>query len=921
MGGDEVLQHREALTEVRLDGPRNDVALGVGHQTSHGGDLTHLGHVSTGTGVHHHVDGVGAGEVGLHRLGELGSGLRPDLDEVLTPLLLGDGTTLVLLVDLGSPLLVARQDLRLGRRGLHVTDGHGHTGQRAPVVADVLEVVEDVGHLELGHPLGEVVDDLADLLLADQVVDVGVVLGQHLVEDRLTQGGVEQDGAVRAQLLAHRRNHVVEAHLDLGAHLEFTEIMGHDRLGQRGEDSSLTLAAVQGHRQVVGADDHLVAGQGDRPAVSRLEDVVGREHEHPSLGLGLGAQRQVDGHLVTVEVGVEGRADQRVQLDGLALDEQRLEGLDAQTVQRWCSVEQHRVLLDDLFEDVPHHRALTLDHPLGGLDVLGVLEVCQTLHDERLEQLQGHRLGQTALVHLELRTDDDDRTAGVVDALAEQILAESALLALEHVGQRLQRTVARTGDRTSATTVVEQRVHGLLEHALLVVDDDLGGSEIEQSLETVVAIDDATVEVVEVGGGESATVELDHRAQVRRDHRHAVQHHARRGVAGIEEGLHHLETLEGTSLLLAASGLDGLTQALRLGLQVEVGQTTLDGLGTHGALEVLAEPRTHLTVEHLVTLEILDLEGLEPLPDGVETVDLTLTAMLDLTQLLLGTVLDLAAGVGLGPLGLQLSEVLLELCSTSLQLGVAALGHVGLLGLHLRLEARQVAVTGLLVDRGDHVGREVDDLLEVLGGDVEQVAQPRRHTLEVPDVGDRGGQLDVAHALTAHVGASDLHATALTDDALEAHALVLAAVALPVLGGPEDLLAEQSVALRFESAVVDGLGFLDLAVAPLANLVSGRQADLEAVVVVRVQHGVSLSPTAGGCWLHPCPGGVPTGVRVTSGCPGLTSPPSFQSQLPIDELVSPPARCRHPDDVTDRFPGSTGCPRRARADRSPGPRS
>jgi hypothetical protein len=37
----------------------------------------------------------------------------------------------------------------------------------------------------------------------------------------------------------------------------------------------------------------------------------------------------VHGHLVAVEVGVERRADERVDLDGLALDEQRFEGLDA----------------------------------------------------------------------------------------------------------------------------------------------------------------------------------------------------------------------------------------------------------------------------------------------------------------------------------------------------------------------------------------------------------------------------------------------------------------------------------------------------------------------------------------------------------------------------------------------------------------
>jgi SpoVK/Ycf46/Vps4 family AAA+-type ATPase len=168
-----------------------------------------------------------------------------------------------------------------------------------------------------------------------------------------------------------------------------------------------------------------------------------------------------------------------------------------------------------------HTTGRALDHALGALDVLRVVEVDQPLHDERLEQLERHLLGQAALVQLELRADDDDRTAGVVDALAEQVLAEAALLALEHVGQRLQRTVARAGDRTAAAAVVEQRVDGLLQHPLLVVDDDLGRTEVEQALEAVVAVDHAAVQVVQVGGREAATVELHHRAQVRRDDRDA----------------------------------------------------------------------------------------------------------------------------------------------------------------------------------------------------------------------------------------------------------------------------------------------------------------------------------------------------------------------------------------------------------------
>jgi hypothetical protein len=146
--------------------------------------------------------------------------------------------------------------------------------------------------------------------------------------------------------------------------------------------------------EVVEADDHVLGGHGHRATVGRLEDVVARQHEDAGLGLRLRRQRHVDGHLVTVEVGVERRADQRVDLDGLALDQLRLEGLDAQAVQGGCAVEQHGVLGDDLFEDVPHHRALTLDHALGRLDVLRVVEVDQALHHERLEQLEAICLGR-----------------------------------------------------------------------------------------------------------------------------------------------------------------------------------------------------------------------------------------------------------------------------------------------------------------------------------------------------------------------------------------------------------------------------------------------------------------------------------------------------------------------------------------------
>src|SRR3546814_10595470 len=96
----------------------------------------------------------------------------------------------------------------------------------------------------------------------------------------------------------------------------------------------------------------------------------------------------------------------------------------------------------------------------------------------------------------------------IVDALAEQVLAETALLALEHVGQRFQRTLVGAGDRAAASAVVEQRVDRFLQHALLVADDDVRRAQFHQPFQAVVAVDDATVEVVEVRRSEEHTSEL-----------------------------------------------------------------------------------------------------------------------------------------------------------------------------------------------------------------------------------------------------------------------------------------------------------------------------------------------------------------------------------------------------------------------------
>src|SRR5699024_10595314 len=140
--GDEELDDREALTEVRADRTRDDLTLRVGHEASHTGDLTQLEPVASGAGGDHPEDRVVLREVLLHLRGDLVGRLGPDLDLLLTTLVVGDQTALVLLLDLGRLLLVAAEDLRLARRGHHVGDRDGRARAGGPVVTGLLEGVE-----------------------------------------------------------------------------------------------------------------------------------------------------------------------------------------------------------------------------------------------------------------------------------------------------------------------------------------------------------------------------------------------------------------------------------------------------------------------------------------------------------------------------------------------------------------------------------------------------------------------------------------------------------------------------------------------------------------------------------------------------------------------------------------------------------
>ena len=445
--------------------------------------------------------------------------------------------------------------------------------------------------------------------------------------------------------------------------------------------------------------------------------------------------------------------------DSLSFDEDGLECLDRETVKGRGAVQENGVSLGDLLENVPDLGGLTLDELLGTADRVDVTEFLESAYDEGLEQDERHLLGETALVELELGPDDDDRTARVVDALAEEVLTEASSLALEHVAEGLEGAVGGSGDGTAMAAVVIEGINGLLKHALLVADNDLGGLELEKRAETVVTVDDSAVEIVEIRGRETTTLERHQRTEVGRDHGKNREDHPLGTCARGDESLDELETLGELLADLLALGLRHLLLDRLLFLeQVKTLKQLGNRFGTHAGGEILA------------------------------------VLVLGLAELGLGQELSLLEG------------------------GLARIDHDVIL--------------------------VVDHALKLTTGKVEHEADARGHALVEPNVGDRHGQVDVAHAFTTDTAQADLHTATVADDVLVLDPLVLSAGALPVTGRTEDALAEESALLGLERAVVDGLRVLDLALAPTADGLGIGDGDVH--LVERRLGGVGRGNQVGG---------------------------------------------------------------------------
>ena len=209
------------------------------------------------------------------------------------------------------------------------------------------------------------------------VVGVAETLGQYLIKDYSTNTCADRSLTLRGH----------GDHVYCGMQVDYTQFISQHCFIRRGKPLSFALGTRAAERQVVTPEDHVQRWRNGRLAIGGKKHVMSRQHHFESFITRGFRQWHVYGHLIAVEVGAEGRANERMYLNRATFFQDWHEGLDTQAVQRRRSIQQNRMPINHLFENVPDLRPDALDDALGALDIVCESLVDEPAHHEWLEEL------------------------------------------------------------------------------------------------------------------------------------------------------------------------------------------------------------------------------------------------------------------------------------------------------------------------------------------------------------------------------------------------------------------------------------------------------------------------------------------------------------------------------------------------------
>ena len=147
-----------------------------------------------------------------------------------------------------------------------------------------------------------------------------------------------------------------------------------------------------------------------------------------------------------------------------------------------------------------------------------------------------------------------------------------------------------------------------------------------------------------------------------------------------------------------------------------------------------------------------------------------------------------------------------------------------------KLPPHQRCIFGIQHD----ISCKIQDFLQRTGRNVQYQTHPAGNPLEIPDMGDRRRQINVAHPVPADFGFSDFNAATVAYYAFVTNPFVFAAMTFPVTGWPEDFLAKQAVTFWFQCAIIYRFRLFYFTVGPARNLFGRGQANPHRIEIIHI---------------------------------------------------------------------------------------
>ena len=168
-------------------------------------------------------------------------------------------------------------------------------------------------------------------------------------------------------------------------------------------------------------------------------------------------------------------------------------------------------------------------------------------------------------------------------------------------------------------------------------------------------------------------------------------------------------------------------------------------------------------------------------------------------------------------LGLLCSK-LLKICTFNVSFLCIASIDCLLSNISLSFEIFEALLDFFIISLNDEVRCEVNNLFDILNGQVEQEAQCAWRTMHEPDMRNWRSKRNVTHALTARDTLSNQVAIFVDSGFARANTFKLRVVRIDILDWTEDTLTEETITFWFLRAIVNSFRLRNLAVAPIQDI-------------------------------------------------------------------------------------------------------